>query len=88
MHVVLAIESIHTIGINKDQDKKSVNRTLLSKPETQTYATNLKSSIEGIDEQNAKQESDGEPDGRQKGHQGNIFPPIGFSVVIHNRDLG
>lgn len=61
VNVELEIHLVHTPGVEKDQEDKDVDRTLLCKPESQLESAKPYA-IQLIDEQNAEAVRANEPD--------------------------
>jgi hypothetical protein len=79
--IELLIKAVHLPHVNKDQNDKDVNGSLLGKPETQLEAEEVEL-IEEVDDQDAKDERNQEPDTEQYQHQPEICAPVAI-VFVH-----
>ena len=81
MHVVFAINVIHTPGVEKYQQDKNVYRALLREPESELEAADT-NRIELLDQQNSETERAQKPDGEAARHKPEVRTPIRQAFVL------
>jgi len=74
---IFTVEAIHEHYIDKDQDQKYVDGSLLGKPEPQLEPKKLKL-IEPVNEEDPGPERYEEPDCEQRGKVGQVCFPVGI----------
>lgn len=79
VYAMTSVNSIHGMGIHKDENDEGVDGTLLCEPEAEWESTELKL-IEWFNEDNTKKVGDDEPEKKQYGHQAKIIMPMSMCL--------
>ncbi len=77
--VVLLVQLVHKVDINKDQGDKYVNGSLLGKPEAEAGVPNPEL-IEIVSQKNAAYIGNQKPNGEENGDVAEVRPPVPFAI--------
>jgi hypothetical protein len=75
------VDLVHAPGVNKNQDNKGIDRTLLGEPEPQFETVNMKL-VKIVDPKNAATKRHHKPDRQQARHEPQVGVPIGMVCVF------
>ena len=71
------INPVHPASVDEDQHDKDEDGTLVCEPETQGKATEVEL-IQRLNEDDAEQIGDSEPNGKEPGHEAKVVVPVGL----------
>jgi hypothetical protein len=85
MDVMFAIDTIHSPGVEKDQQHEDVDRSLLRKPEPELKSADT-NCVEFLDEKNAESVGTHEPDEEAQTDEPQVGTPVGEAfILVHAR---
>ena len=77
--VVLLVQLVHEVDINKDQGDKYVNGSLLGKPEAEAGIPDPEL-VEVVRQKNAAYIGNQKPNGEENGYVAEVRPPVPFAI--------
>jgi hypothetical protein len=85
MDIMLAINAIHSPGIEKDQQYEYVDRSLLREPESELKSADT-NRVELLDEENTEPVGTHEPNDEAKSDESQVSSPVSQAfILVHER---